>query len=136
MSFDQFTNPGTRYFRLIKQLFRYGCVGILSTLIHFCIACLTAAFITGSLFFSNLIGFLVAYIWSYYAQSRFVFRAGLSVQKGARFFMVQAAALVLSVQVAGLAETVSVFLQVFICAILLPVMAFVIHRVWVFADPA
>lgn len=119
---------------LIEQLIKYGCVGVLSTLIHFCTASLFVIMIWHSLFFSNMIGFLVAYIWSYYAQSRFVFKSDLSCQKGVKFFFVQTLALILSVNIAGCVLNINIFLQVFICAIILPLCAFFIHKVWTFVD--
>lgn len=119
---------------LIEQLIKYGCVGVLSTFIHFCTASLFVMMVCHSLFYSNIIGFMVAYIWSYYAQSKFVFKSNLSCQKGIKFFFVQALALILSVNIAGCVPNINIFFKVFICAIILPLCAFFIHKVWTFVD--
>jgi putative flippase GtrA len=116
------------------QLVKYGIVGVISTTIHFCTASLFVMFIYESLLFSNITGFTTAFVWSYYAQSKFVFKSSLSTKKGTKFFIVQTAALVLAVNLAGLAETISIYLKIFIVALVLPVCAFIIHKLWTFVD--
>ena len=116
------------------QIVKYGIVGVISTTIHFCTASLFVMFIYESLLFSNITGFLIAFIWSYYAQSKFVFKSHLSAKKGTKFFIVQAISLVLAVNLAALAETISIYLKIFIVALVLPIGAFVIHKLWTFVD--
>ena len=77
---------------------------------------------------------MVAFIWSYYAQSKFVFKSSLSTKKGAKFFIVQAISLILAVNLASLAESISIYLKIFIVALVLPICAFVIHKLWTFGD--
>jgi len=116
------------------QFIKYGVVGVISTAIHFCTASLFVLLIYESLMFSNITGFMIAFIWSYYAQSKFVFKSSLSTKKGMKFFIVQAISLVLAVNLANLAETISIYLKIFIVALVLPVCAFVIHKLWTFVD--
>lgn len=119
---------------LHKQLIKYGITGVVATAIHIGIASLFIRFINESLLFSNSVGFLFAFIWSYYAQSKFVFKSSVSSKKGAKFFLVQVVSLILSVNLADLAEGVSIYLKVFIVAFLLPICAFVIHKLWTFVE--
>ncbi|MCK5165230.1 MAG: GtrA family protein [Desulfobacula sp.] len=116
------------------QLIKYGIVGGISTAIHFCTASLFVLLIYESLMFSNVTGFMIAFIWSYYAQSKFVFNSSLSTKKGTKFFIVQAISLVLAVNLASLAETISIYLKIFIVALVLPICAFAIHKLWTFVD--
>ena len=116
------------------QFVKYGIVGLMSTTIHFCTASLFVMFIYESLLFSNIIGFTTAFVWSYYAQSKFVFKSSLSTKKGIRFFLVQAVSLILAVNLANLADNISIYLKIFVVALLLPVCAFIIHKLWTFVD--
>ncbi|WP_299979383.1 GtrA family protein [Desulfobacula sp.] len=116
------------------QLIKYGIVGVISTAIHFCAASLFVLLIYESLIFSNVTGFIIAFVWSYYAQSKFVFKSSLSTKKGSRFFIVQAISLVLAIYLANLTETISIYLKIFIVALMLPICAFVIHKLWTFVD--
>ena len=116
------------------QIVKYGIVGVISTAIHFCTASLFVMFLYESLLLSNITGFGAAFIWSYYAQSKFVFKSSLSAKKGTRFFIVQAVSLILAVNLANLAETISIYLKIFIVALVLPVCAFFIHKLWTFVD--
>ena len=116
------------------QIIRYGLVGGISTAIHFCSASLFVLLIYESLLFSNITGFMIAFIWSYYAQSKFVFKSSLSTKKGSKFFIVQVISLFLAVNLAGFAENISIYLKIFIVALVLPLCAFFIHKLWTFVD--
>ena len=109
-------------------------MGGISTAIHFCTASLFVLLIFESLLFSNITGFMIAFIWSYYAQSKFVFKSSLSTKKGSKFFIVQVISLVLAVSLAGFAENISIYLKIFIVALVLPLCAFFIHKLWTFVD--
>ena len=76
----------------------------------------------------------MAFIWSYYAQSKFVFKSNLSTKKGMKFLIVQSISLVLAINLASLTESISIYLKIFIVALLLPVCAFFIHKLWTFVD--
>ncbi len=116
------------------QIIKYGMVGVISTTIHICTASMFVLLIYESLMVSNVTGFMIAFIWSYYAQSKFVFNSTLSAKKGTKFFIVQLISLFLAVNFADLAETISIYLKIFVVALVLPVCAFVIHKLWTFVD--
>ena len=116
------------------QIIRYGFVGGISTAIHFCTASLFVMLIYESLLFSNITGFMIAFIWSYYAQSKFVFKSSLSTKKSSKFFIVQVISLVLAVNFASIAGNISIYLKIFIVALVLPLCAFFIHKLWTFVD--
>jgi len=116
------------------QIIKYGIVGGISTAIHFCTASLFVLLIYESLMFSNVTGFMIAFLWSYYAQSKFVFNSSLTTKKGIKFFIVQVISLVLAITLANLAESISIYLKIFIVALMLPICAFAIHKFWTFVD--
>lgn len=119
---------------LQNQLIRYGFVGAFSTLIHFVVASILVSLFYESLFFPNIAGFLIAFLWSYYAQSKFVFGSNLSKKKGVKFFIVQIISLLLAMYFASIATTIGIYLKVLMVTILLPICAFFIHKFWTFVD--
>ncbi|MBT4521976.1 MAG: hypothetical protein HOC23_18410 [Halieaceae bacterium] len=120
--------------QLIMQLFRYGGVGGVSTLIHIAIAITYIRLIDEAIIWANVAGFLVAFCFSYVAQSLFVFRARFSMIRLTKFFGVQVIALTLSLSTSLLFTGAHPYFKVCITAILLPLMAFAIHKLWTFTE--
>lgn len=123
----------------IKHLFtykivRYVLVGGTSTLIHILVASLYIYFMYDSVFQSNVMGFLVAYIFSYLVQSRLVFEHAVSIQKAIKYFIVQFSALLLAIFTSDFFDSYNSYLRTLIVAVLLPLITFVIHKFWTFKD--
>jgi putative flippase GtrA len=118
------------------QIVKYGIVGIVSTLIHIGAASVFVRFFYESLIVSNSVGFLTAFTFSYVAQSKLVFNATLTSQKAVRFFLVQSLSLILAVKTAQLMEDFSIYFKIVIVAFLLPVITFLVHRMWTFGEPS
>ena len=118
----------------IFQIIRYGIVGVISTLIHIIAASLFVRFVYASLLFSNIVGFSCAFGFSYVSQSKFVFLSELTYKKALKFLLVQVIALILAVKAAQMADNVSIYIQIFLVAIFLPVCAFFVHKLWTFAE--
>ncbi len=116
------------------QLLKYGVVGSVSTAIHFVFASLFVYLVAPSLLFSNMLGFAVAFIWSYWMQSAFVFQSSPSARKGFKFFIVQVISLFVAVIFADRLESISIYLKTLLISVFLPVTAFMIHRFWTFTD--
>ena len=117
------------------RITKYGFIGVISTLIHIGSASLFARFFYESLFISSIVGFSCAFCFSYVSQPIFVFASRLAWKKALKFLLVQVIALILVVNAAQLAETVSIYIKIFMVAIFLPVCAFFAHKLWTFADP-
>lgn len=65
----------------MPEFFRYACIGVLNTLIH---ACVFAALLKGPGLQqapANLLGFLAAVSFSYFANARWTFRAPVSLNR-------------------------------------------------------
>ena len=125
----------TKMRKILKsQIVNYGIVGVISTSIHICIASLFVAFVYNSLMAANVVAFGFAFIFSYFAQSRFVFKNSVTFKKAVKFFIVQVASLMLAIKTAEFAESIPIYFKIFIVAIILPICAFIIHRVWTFVD--
>jgi len=123
--------------RFLKaRLVRYGIVGILSTAVHISAAFLFIYFVDPSLFFSNLFGFGWAYLFSYFFQSKFVFESDISLTKALKYLLVQLLSLLLAMGCSNAAAEFNVYLKVLLTAVILPLINFVVHKVWTFADGA
>lgn len=123
----------------IKHLFshkivRYVLVGGVSTLIHILIASLYIYFINDSVSQSNIIGFLVAYVFSYLVQSKLVFQHAVNLQKAIKYFIVQFGALLLAIFLSEIFDSYNSYLRTLIVVALLPFITFVIHRFWTFKE--
>ncbi|OEU61318.1 MAG: hypothetical protein BA867_11735 [Desulfobacterales bacterium S5133MH16] len=117
-----------------KQIVKYGIVGLISTIIHISIAFLLVYFIDESAFYSNVLGFICAFLFSYLSHSKFVFYSNLSLDKVSKFFLVQFISLLLAIAFANLAEGLNPYLKVLFVALILPLIAFMVHKVWTFAE--
>jgi len=92
-------------------------------------------YVSESLLWANVAGFLVAYIFSYTMQSRHVFGHALSVRKALRYFAVQFASLLASVYISEwLAQNFNVYIKTIFVIVLMPLITYIIHSVWTFGD--
>ncbi|ENN8377937.1 GtrA family protein [Providencia rettgeri] len=64
---------------MIKLFTKYFSVGILNTLIHWAIFGLLTAFISTSQAVANLIGFIAAVSFSFFANAKFTFKAKATI---------------------------------------------------------
>ncbi len=114
------------------KIVRYGFIGGISTLIHISIASLFIYFISNSLFLSNITGFVVAYIFSYTIQSKFVFENQISLEKAIKYFLVQIGALIIAILLSDILNEFNSYIKSIIVAFLLPLVTFFIHKFWTF----
>jgi len=114
------------------KIVRYGFIGGISTFIHISIASLFIYFISNSLFLSNITGFLVAYIFSYTVQSKFVFDNKISIEKATKYFLVQIGALIIAILLSDILNEFNSYIKSIIVAFLLPLVTFFIHKFWTF----
>jgi len=117
------------------KILRYALIGALSTLIHITMAFLTIYYVNDSVFISNTVGFLCAFGFSYWLQSVLVFKHALSYHKALRYFVVQFAALLVSMAVSYLIPLDNPYLKVLLVVIILPLCTYVIHHLWTFSKP-
>ena len=114
------------------KVVKYGVIGCGATFIHISIASLCIFFIEHSIFQSNIIGFLVAYLFSYVMQSTFVFESNISVKSATKYFLVQFCVLILVIYLSKNLYQYSTYIQTLIVAMLLPGITFFIHEFWTF----
>jgi len=116
------------------KLIRYGFIGGISTLIHISGASIYIYFITNSLLQSNIVGFLIAYIFSYTIQSKFVFESQISKERALRYFIVQILALFVAISISDILSQYNSYIKTVIVAMLLPLVTFFVHKFWTFKN--
>jgi len=119
---------------LIVQLIKYGLVGVVSTFIHIGFASLYIYFIGENLYIANALGFSIAFAFSYTVQSLYVFKHPLGLVKFTKYFLVQFGALIAALIASILIPLENLYLKTVIISVLLPLITFVIHKVWTFDE--
>ncbi|WP_028025839.1 GtrA family protein [Enterovibrio calviensis] len=119
---------------LQHRIIRFGLTGGLATLIHVSIAFCLLHFFAASVLTANLLGFSVAFGFSYFVQSLFVFKQSLSRKNAKRFFAVQFSALVISQLISELFSDTNSYLRVLLVVFMIPLVTYVIHRFWTYKE--
>ena len=117
-----------------NKLIRYALTGGIATTLHVTIAYLYIYFIDNSLFISNLLGFSVAFIFSYLLQSLFVFKHAIKLIKALKFFSVQFGSLLLSILISYYVPLENSYIKTLIILLLLPLITYVVHKFWTFQE--
>ncbi|MBT2801003.1 GtrA family protein [Halomonas sp. ISL-56] len=122
-------------YRLVNQLFRFGIVGGLATLVHLTVAWwVLQVWSEGSPFLVNLVAFLVAFQVSFWGHSRYTFR-----QKGSpwRFLVVTVGGFVINNSLLWVFLAIGVrsaFAAICLSVLLVPLFVFMASRFWVFSS--
>ena len=116
------------------KIIRYAFVGGISTLIHVLIASLYIHFISSSVFQSNILGFLIAYFFSYLVQTKYVFEHEISKEKAIKYFIVQFCALLIAILASDTFNTFNSYVRTLIVVFLMPLITFLIHKFWTFKE--
>ena len=116
------------------RLVRYAIVGVVSTGIYIIAAFFLIYFVDDSIFSSNIFGFACAFLFSYLAQSKFVFNSNISFNKASKFFLVQFVSLLLAIGLTNLTQGLNAYFNVLLIVIMLPLITFIIHRLWTFVE--
>ncbi|MDD1782057.1 GtrA family protein [Enterovibrio sp. ZSDZ35] len=118
------------------RIVRFALTGGLATLTHVVAAFAMIHFFTTPVFVANVVGFVCAFFLSYFLQSTFVFKQRLSLNNAFRFFIVQFSALLISQLISEAFQGASPYLRVLIVVVLIPLVTYIIHKVWTFSEPA
>lgn len=114
------------------KIVRYGIIGGISTLIHLGITALYLYYVNSSLMESNIVGFMVAYIFSYIMQSAHVFGDAISWIKAFKYFIVQFGSLLSSILISDMTGDYNPYIKTLLVVILMPLITFIIHKFWTF----
>ena len=116
------------------KLIRYALTGGIATGIHVSVAYSYIYFIDSSIFFSNVLGFVVAFFFSYTIQSIYVFKHSINLNKAFKYFSVQFSALLAAILVSNYIPIDNSYLKTVIVVLVLPLITYIIHKFWTFQE--
>lgn len=121
---------------LVTQFLRFASIGVINTLIH--LGVVTSLVESGALppVPANGIAFVAANLFSFWANSRFTFRAAPSLRRYGRFLFVSVAGLLLTLLSSQIGEWLRWHYLggVLLSFVLLPVLSFAANRWWTWRD--
>ena len=117
---------------LFTQFLRFAVIGVINTLIH--LAVVTGLVESGTLLPvpANGLAYMVANLFSFWANSRYTFRAQVNWHRYGRFLSVSAAGLLLTLMASQLGEWLHwhYLAGVLLSFVLLPILSFAANRWW------
>ncbi len=116
------------------KIIRYGLTGGIATAIHIGVAYLYIYFIDTSLFVSNILGFCIAFVFSYLVQSLFVFKHAINLTKAFKYFVVQFSSLLTSIFISHYIPLENSYIKTLIVVLILPLITYVVHKFWTFQE--
>lgn len=120
----------------IRQFLKFSGVGIINTLIHLTVTVSLVELLQTNPVIANTFAFLTANAFSYWANSRWSFRAKMSRQRFIRFFVVSIAGLLMTITLSSFAQAMHwhylAGVALLFCA--MPMITFVFHKYWTFSS--
>jgi putative flippase GtrA len=83
--------------------------------------------------YANIVGFSIAFVFSYFAQTVLVFRHKVNLGNALRFFMVQFGALMISQAISELFSDWNSYIRILMVVVILPIITYLIHKVWTYS---
>jgi len=120
--------------RHIVKLAKFGFFGILATLVHLLSAWTIIKIFAASVFLSNFIAFLTAFIFSYIFQTLYVFNTEFHPLKLLKFFTVQCGTFLFSYFISNLFPIQNSYLHTLLIVAIMPLITFLIHTFWTFKE--
>ena len=114
------------------QFFRYVMVGGVATSIHLLVAYLYLYYVDYSLFLSNTVAFIIAFIYSYSYQTLYVFRSRISFSKFVKFLLVQLLMVSAAMVIVDNISIYNYYIKTVFVLILLTPTSFLLHKFWTF----
>lgn len=117
------------------EFIRFGLVGVVNTAVHAGIVIALMETFAPPAFLANGVAFLFANLMSYFLNSKFTFKAALSVLNYLRFLLVSLVSLVLTLLITLVAEYLGWHYGVGLILVILivPVLNYLVMKVWAFA---
>lgn len=120
--------------RLIQyRVVRFALTGGLATAIHIAVAFSFIHLVQDNVLYANVLGFSIAFLFSYFAQTILVFRRSVNISNALRFFMVQFGALMISQGISELFSDWNSYIRVLMVVVILPIITYIIHKMWTYA---
>ena len=117
---------------LDARVLQYGFLGIAATLIHVSLAFLWLYFYEESFVEANIIGFSVAFLFSYLSQSKYVFQSQRTISNALRYLLVQSVSLGIALVITQLLRFGDDYIKTVLVVLVIPVVTFITHKLWTF----
>ena len=117
---------------LETRILQYGFLGIAATFIHLSIAFLWLYFYKTGFIQANILGFSVAFVFSYLSQSKYVFKSQRTALNACKYFLVQSLSLMVALFVTYWLELDNRYVKTIIVVLVIPVVTFTTHKLWTF----
>jgi putative flippase GtrA len=116
------------------RIVRFALTGGMATAIHIAVAFSFIHLIEDNVLYANILGFSIAFLFSYFAQTVLVFRQPVKLNNALRFFLVQFGALMISQAISELFSDWNSYIRVMMVVVILPIITYLIHKVWTYSD--
>lgn len=121
---------------LLRQIASFACVGVMATLVHYCVALILVEVFLVVSYLANVGGYLCAVSVSLFGHSAFTYRKKVNRQIVKRFIVVSLSTLALSegllwVLQVGFAMPARYALAIVVACI--PVVTFLVNKFWVYS---
>lgn len=122
---------------LILQIITFGCVGVIATLVHYCVALALSYYDVVVVYLANVVGYLSAVGVSLFGHSFFTYKKKITQTIVTRFIVVSLSTLLLSECILFVLERWlslphAISLAIIVSSI--PVLTFILNKFWVYAD--
>lgn len=121
----------------IKQVFAFGCVGVLATAVHYCVALFLSESQLTSVYIANICGYLCAVLVSLYGHSIFTYKKKVNVVVAQRFAIVSLSTLACSEVILYILQSalqINHRISLAIIVISIPVVSFFMNKFWVYSN--
>ena len=132
--FSQFVVQCKDWNAHISQLFRFGVVGISSTLLHVILATSLIKLFSTTQVFANCNAFLCATIFSYIAHTKWSFGSVITKKTMARFSITIGICFGLTYIISSFAQSINLPYQIgiFLIVTTVPICSYLLHRFWTY----
>ena len=119
---------------LIKKITNFSIIGIFNTLIHTGVVIFLIEFGEFNPPLANTIAFVIANIFSYWANGRWNFKSQPTARQYSRFLLVSILGLACTILVSSIVETAGWHYLIGLCMvfIVLPTLTFTLHSRWTY----
>ena len=117
---------------LNTQFFRYLMVGGMAFFIHLLVAFIYLYFVEYSLYLSNLVGFLIAFVFSYASQTKYVFQSKIRFNRLVKYFIVQVIMINTGALIIDNISIYNFYVNTIFILIFITPASFFVHKFWTF----
>lgn len=123
--------------KLLKQIFAFGCVGVVATVVHYSVALFFIEFVRINIFVANILGYAAAVLVSLFGHSVFTYKKKVNNHIAQRFVIVSLSTLAVSQGVLFLLEfqlELNHQTALAIVVLSIPIVSFFLNKFWVYTE--